>query len=215
VSDEIRQHWAQHAAAGQDSSTAGEEAAAAGVKRKAVGLPQARQSDIRRRFSCKANELTSFEFTEVCRAFLRCFVCHNIPFEVVNSPHLARALEMLRPGFLLPGATTFKDKYLYQEYQGIVLKRSRRIQESENLTLSLDGWTDPNKRSIFAFVLIFPEDREPALLETRDASAIIHSAENLAGAQCWGLVRCPCTQWVHNCCNNPQRVCVCVCVCVL
>ena len=126
VSDEIRQHWAQHAAAGQDSSTAGEEAAAAGVKRKAVGLPQARQSDIRRRFSCKANELTSFEFTEVCRAFLRCFVCHNIPFEVVNSPHLARALEMLRPGFLLPGATTFKDKYLYQEYQGCLLYTSRR-----------------------------------------------------------------------------------------
>lgn len=194
VSEEIRQHWAQQAAVGQDSSTAGEEAAAAGVKRKAVGLPQARQTDIRRRFSCKANQLTSIETTEVRRAVLRCFVCHNIPFDVVNSPHLARALEMLRPGFLLPGATTFKNKYLYQEYQGVVLKRSRRIEESENLTLSLDGWTDANKRSIFVFMLIFPEDREPALLETRDVSVIIHSAENLAGAQCWGLIRCPSTQ---------------------
>lgn len=109
-------------------------------------------------------------------------VCSNVSFSAVNSPHLSQFTVTLCPKYLLPSPTMLQEKLLPAEYASVLVKQREKIAKSHNLTLTLDGWTDVQKRSILAFVLLFL-DRKAMLLETEDVSDIIHSAEHLAGGQ--------------------------------
>jgi hypothetical protein len=109
-------------------------------------------------------------------------VCGGISFNAFcNNPHLAAGLELLRPQYSLPGATTMRDTLLEKEYCAVITKVKAKIETAFNLTLSVDAWTDAQKRSILAFVLQFM-DRTAAVLCTREASATSHTGEFMAGA---------------------------------
>jgi hypothetical protein len=173
VPKEVREQWEQRAAKGRSKSMSGEKAVAAGVKR-------TRQSDIRRALPSRDWELTDNEVEEVNHHFLRFLVTSNVAFNAVDNPHLHAALAKLRPQYQLPSPYTFRVQLLEQEYLGVIAKLKEKIGWSQNLTLAVDGWTDALKRSIFAFVLQFP-DRTAHLLASRQAFADKHIGEFIAG----------------------------------
>lgn len=173
VPQDVRQYWVGVLSSKQASSTAGEQAVLSGVKRKA------HQQDIRRHLSSRDWALTASEQEEVSFHLLRFGVTANLAFTQFNNVHFHAALAKLRPQYHLPAPTTFT-RLLEREYLGVMEKLRIEISQSENLTLSLDAWTDAMKRSIFAFVLMFP-DRTIRLLESREISLDKHTSELLAG----------------------------------
>jgi hypothetical protein len=71
---------------------------------------------------------------------------------------------------------------------GLMLKEQARAKQAlqertlapENLTVSVDGWTDQAKHSVYACTLSFP-DGTTALFDAVDLSEETHSGKNLAG----------------------------------
>jgi len=174
VPQDVRQHWLGVFSSKQASSTAGEQAVLTGVKRKAQ-----HQQDIRRHLGSRDWGLTASEKEGVSFDLLRFAVTANLGFQQFNNVHLHAALAKLRPQYSLPSPTAFT-RLLDSEYLGVMEKLRVKISNSQNLTLSLDGWTDACKRSIIAFVLLFP-DRTMRLLESRELSLDRHTGEFLAG----------------------------------
>jgi hypothetical protein len=148
----------------------------AGVKRKA------KQQDIRRHLPHSSWALTASEQQEVNFHLLRFIVTANLAFVQANNPHLHAALAKLRPQYNVPSPSTF-NQLLDQEYLAVMIKLKDKISSSQNMTLSVDAWTDAMKRSIIAFVLQFP-DRTARLLESCEASIDKHTGEFLAGEHC-------------------------------
>jgi hypothetical protein len=118
-------------------------------------------------------DLTESERESVSYDLLRFAVTSNLGFKQFNNLHLHTALAKLRPQYSVPCPTAFT-VLLDREYLGVMEKFRVKISNSQNLTLSLDGWTDACKRSILAFVLLFP-DRTMRLLESRELSLDRHT----------------------------------------
>ena len=148
---DVRQHWLGVFSSKQASSTAGEQAVLSGVKRKAQ-----HQQDIRRHLASRDWDLTESERESVSYDLLRFAITSNLGFKQFNNVHLHAALAKLRPQYSVPSPTAFT-VLLDREYLGVMEKLRVKISNSQNLTLSLDGWTDACKRSILAFVLLFPD----------------------------------------------------------
>jgi hypothetical protein len=176
VPQDVRQHWLDVFSSKQASSTAGEQAVLAGVKRKAQ-----HQQDIRRHLASRDWDLTESERESVSYDLLRFAVTANLGFKQFNNVHLHAAFAKLRPQYRVPSPTAFT-MLLDREYLGVMEKIRVKIRDSQNLTLSLDCWTDACKRSILAFVLQFP-DRTLRLLESRELSLDRHTGELLAGGR--------------------------------
>jgi hypothetical protein len=183
VPADVRKYWLDEFSSKQASSTAGEQAVIAGVKRKAQ-----QQHDIRRSLPSKAWDLSSTEQEDVSYHLLRFAVTANLGFRQLNNVHLHAALSKLRPQYNPPAPTTLT-RMLDQEYLGVMAKLKQKISQSQNLTLSLDGWTDACKRAIIAFVLMFP-DRTICLLESREVSLEKHTGEFLAGGLDFAATHC-------------------------
>jgi hypothetical protein len=191
VPKDVRDKWIIAAAEGGDQHTDGEDAVQLGKRSRdsitsSSSSSSSRQMDVRRfgrgQNSMLKEALTKEEKKRADFSWLRYMVCSNVPFRSANSPHLSQFLVTLCPNYQLPSPTTLQEKLLPAEYASVLVKQRTKISKSHNLTLALDGWTDEQKYSILAFVLLFP-DRTATLLETQDVSDIIHSAENMAGEQ--------------------------------
>jgi hypothetical protein len=139
VPEHVRQHWLGVFSSKQASSTAGEQAVLGGVKRKAQ-----HQQDIRRHLASRDWDLTESERESVSYDLLRFAVTSNLGFKHFNNVHLHAALAKLRPQYSVPCPTAFT-VLLDREYLGVMEKLRVKISNSQNLTLSLDGWTDACK----------------------------------------------------------------------
>jgi hypothetical protein len=139
VPEHVRQHWLGVFSSKQASSTAGEQAVLSGVKRKAQ-----HQQDIRRHLASRDWDLTESERESVSYDLLRFAVTSNLGFKQFNNVHLHAALAKLRPQYSVPCPTAFT-VLLDREYLGVMEKLRVKISNSQNLTLSLDGWTDACK----------------------------------------------------------------------
>jgi hypothetical protein len=87
------------------------------------------------------------------------------------------------------GRTTLSSTLLAEEYARVVTDQTRIIREQQNLTLCIDGWTDRQKKSIYATNIITP-DREMHLLGMTDLSIQTHSAEFLKGDETVNYMSC-------------------------
>ena len=188
VPQDVRQHWLGVFSSKQASSTAGEQAVLSGVKRKAQ-----HQQDIRRHLGSRDWDLTPSEKEGVSFDLLRFAVTSNLGFKQFNNVHLHAALAKLRPQYNVPCPSSFT-VLLDREYLGVMEKLRVKISNSQNLTLSLDGWTDACKRSILAFVLLFP-DRTQFLAQQQQA---LHSSSRSCSRSCSSSSSC-CSS---NCCSS-------------
>jgi hypothetical protein len=182
LTPERRLYWQQQQAGAAATSTAGEDAAAAGKKRKTSSQLSSTgtQSRVDAHMGSRLTALSASAQEEINLALLRWAACSNIPFRAFDSPHLAAAIRVLRPGYQAPSPTLFRSSLLPKEYSAVMTKVQFKIKVAQNLTLAVDAWTDRRKRSVVAFLVHLP-DRSCFLLETREASLDSHTGEYMAG----------------------------------
>jgi len=82
---------------------------------------------------------------------------------------------------IFAGRTKLAGHLLVTEHARCKQAIAARIAAAENLTVSIDGWTDEAKRSVYAFNVNFP-DGSTALLGSLDLSDETHSGVALAGS---------------------------------
>eukprot|EP00775_Hariotina_reticulata_P003312 gene3312-3588_t len=182
VPDAIRKKWVSVYSQGLTDKKDGEVAAAEGKvgrKRKAATAGSSGNYTIQRWLPGMQQQLKKGEVEQVSEHLTRWSVMHNIPSRAFERPHFLSAVTVLRPGTCLPSSTTFRGPLLTKEFLAVKAKLKEKIQASENLTLTVDGWTNARKQSVLAFVLLFP-DRTSMLLETKELSAESHTAETIA-----------------------------------
>lgn len=152
VPPSVKQSLLQQQAVKQVNSTAGEAAVEQGVKRKAApggAATSAKQRSIGHYLpGSKENALTPDEKQQIDEHMLRFFVTSNVSFNAVDNPHLHAALKTLHPGYTLPGPTKLRTTLLAKEYAACMAKLYENLLSAENLTLTVDGWTDYLGRSI-------------------------------------------------------------------
>jgi hypothetical protein len=117
----------------------------------------------------ESSELEESKIVRCNRALTRLFVCCGIPFSVVSNPFFIDFVKSLCPAYELPDRVTLAGSWMNQELVNILTVADIEVRSSGNITLGLDGWCDPNGRSIYAFILILPSGKE-----------YIHSLKNLS-----------------------------------
>ena len=70
---------------------------------------------------------------------------------------------------------------LVDSYTATLAQLKALMQAEDFLTLSVDGWTNCRKQSVYAVTVTMGSDRRTFLLHTVDLSAISHTGANLAG----------------------------------
>ncbi|GAQ83561.1 hypothetical protein KFL_001530040 [Klebsormidium nitens] len=110
---------------------------------------------------------------------LMLFVMRNIPFMVASDPYFLDFVRALRPNYAPAGDYTLRHSTLLEEAARVELAVRKKVESQGHVTLTLDGWTDAWKRSIYAFVGSFP-DRVSHLFGTEDFSDEKHTSENIA-----------------------------------
>jgi hypothetical protein len=57
-------------------------------------------------------------------------------------------------------STTISTNILHSEAATITLQIQKELQAEENITIALDGWTDPSNQNLYNFVLMTSNRRE-------------------------------------------------------
>ncbi|PKK55940.1 hypothetical protein RhiirC2_801109 [Rhizophagus irregularis] len=85
----------------------------------------------------------------------------------------------MRLGYVLPSRELLGDKLLNQETTRVNEKVKKIIEDSENLTLAIDRWTNPSGSSIYNYIILIP-NRKQYLYALNDYSRNHHTGEFLA-----------------------------------
>ncbi|PKK57746.1 hypothetical protein RhiirC2_797494 [Rhizophagus irregularis] len=80
----------------------------------------------------------------ITHTLVRVFICCGIPFSIIENPFFIEFLHKMRLGYESPTSELLSGRFLNQETARINDKIKKIIKNSENLTLALDGWTNPN-----------------------------------------------------------------------
>ncbi|CAB5366112.1 unnamed protein product [Rhizophagus irregularis] len=127
----------------------------------------------------ESTNINSQKKASITRALVRTFICCGIPFSIIENPFFIEFLHEMRPGYEPPTSELLSGKLLNQETARINDKIKEIIKNSENLTLALDGWTNPNGVSVYNYVILTP-DREQYLYALHDYSGDHHTGDFLA-----------------------------------
>ncbi|CAG8854860.1 44269_t:CDS:2, partial [Gigaspora margarita] len=103
----------------------------------------------------------------------------GISFSIIENPFFIDLLYNLCPNYQPPSREVLSGRLLDQEYSRVTIKREVILNESENLTIALDGWTSPSGNSIYNFIILTPTHNK-FLYSLKDFSMDSHTAEFLA-----------------------------------
>lgn len=129
----------------------------------------------------KQNKLPPELRRKVDQLMLRFFVTSKIPFRATNNPFLDQAFAVLRPGYATPSDEALRGALLQSEYCYVVEQQTLQLQGEQHITIALDGWTDYNHRSLYAWVATL-SDGSSRLLKVKDLSDVMHTGAAIAGA---------------------------------
>jgi hypothetical protein len=82
--------------------------------------------------------------------------------------------------FYCAGRTALSTTLLQREYALVKYQISQKIERSQALTISTDGWTNSAGLSVYGTSVIF-NDRTVELLDVADLSGPSHTGEFIAG----------------------------------
>lgn len=116
---------------------------------------------------------------ELDMKLLRLVVMEGLPFRMVDSPWFLDFVQSLRPNYWPVGSSWLASGLMLKEQARAKQALQERTLAPENLTVSVDGWTDQAKHSVYACTLSFP-DGTTALFDAVDLSEETHSGKNLA-----------------------------------
>lgn len=84
----------------------------------------------------------------------------NVSKRFAENYDFQRFCNLLRPGYTLPSRNHMIPKVLIPaEYKEVQHRVKKFAEDSDALTISTDGWTDINGKSILNFVILNPEPR--------------------------------------------------------
>ncbi|CAG8493613.1 1341_t:CDS:2 [Cetraspora pellucida] len=118
------------------------------------------------------------KINELHTLLLQSLIYSNVPFRFVENPFFALFLKKLYSSYNLPSRYILTHRIMQAEYARVLLEMVDHLEESNNLTLSLDGWTDVSGNSIYAFLLHKFENINE-VINIEDFSITRHTANNL------------------------------------
>jgi Protein of unknown function (DUF 659)/BED zinc finger len=131
-------------------------------------LPQLKQTGLED--FLESTKLSDTRRNNINTALGRFFVTCSIPFAVADHPFFIEFCKQLRPAYEPPSRTTISNNILHSEAATITIKILKELQNEENITIALDGWTDPNNRNLYNFVLM-TSNRHEYLWAIEDVSS--------------------------------------------
>ena len=108
----------------------------------------------------ESTKLTDSRRDAINAALGKFFVTCAIPFAVADHPFFIEFCKQLRPAYDPPCRTTISTNIIHSEAATITIKIQKELQLAENITIAMDGWTDPTNRQLYNFILMTPNRRE-------------------------------------------------------
>lgn len=124
--------------------------------------------------------LTSTEIAELNSAMALFFATSAVSFRLADNYFFRKFCHLLRPQYNPLSARTVSSTAMEKEFYIVRAALRKKINESDVVNLLLDGWTDIQFRSIYAFIISFPEDGKEYLFDVKDISLEHHTGEYLA-----------------------------------
>jgi hypothetical protein len=107
----------------------------------------------------KSSKLEKVKITRCNCALTWLFVCYGLPFRVVSNSFFINFVKSLCPAYELPNHVMLARPWINQELTNILIITNNEVKLFRNITLGLDGWKDPNGKSIYTFILILPSGK--------------------------------------------------------
>ncbi|CAJ0754641.1 21882_t:CDS:10 [Entrophospora sp. SA101] len=123
--------------------------------------------------------LPLFVTERIDHALLKAWVIAGIPFEVIENPFVIDLFKELNPGYTPPSRTTLSGQLLDQEVARVNLNIEKELESSNNLTLTLDGWTSRRNESLYNYIISTPSRKE-YLIALKNYSGFSHTGNFLA-----------------------------------
>jgi hypothetical protein len=118
---------------------------------------------------------------EIDAALANAGIKAGIPFRFFDSPAFRYFVKLLNPEYakVMPCSKTIGGSLLNNQYEKITVKINEILQESENLTMTSDGWTNLRGDHIVNFVVKAP-NRPPFFYKAIDTTGIPQTAPAVA-----------------------------------
>ncbi|CAG8854579.1 5798_t:CDS:2, partial [Gigaspora margarita] len=127
----------------------------------------------------ESTKLTQDRIKDINRALVKAFIVCGIPFHIIENPFFVELLKTLRPAYEPPSKDVLSGRYLAQETAFVNQAIIKQLNDSNNLTIACDGWSNPSNESIWNFVVYTPA-RCQYLWSLRNLSSERHTQEFLA-----------------------------------
>ncbi|CAB5164801.1 unnamed protein product [Rhizophagus irregularis] len=127
----------------------------------------------------KTKKLEKGYSDSIDRSITKAFVMCNIPFSTIENPWFVDLMKTLQPGYDLPSRHTLSGTYLEAELSRVNIRIVNELNNESNLTIALDGWTDPRGNSLWAFMLL-TGSRKEYLWSLEDLSSTKHTGQHIA-----------------------------------
>ncbi|RHZ75278.1 hypothetical protein Glove_216g25 [Diversispora epigaea] len=122
-----------------------------------------------------ANHCSSVPTEIVLKAFAIC----GIPWRIIESPFFIEALKETNPSYEPPTRDLFSGRIFEQQLAKVNQKINEILQQQNNLTLALDGWSSEKNYSYWNFIIMIPK-RHEYLYQLCDFSKESHTGDFLA-----------------------------------
>ncbi|RHZ88171.1 hypothetical protein Glove_26g327 [Diversispora epigaea] len=113
------------------------------------------------------------------KSLIKMWIITGVPFEIIENPFTIDFLKELNPGYAPPSRTTLSGRFLDEEVTRVNKYIDQELENAENLTLVLDGWTSIRSDSLYNFIIITSERKE-YLIALKNFSKESHTGEMLA-----------------------------------
>ena len=100
------------------------------------------------------SELATIDASVIDETITLAFIMCGIPFRVINNPFFVNALKTLNPNYNIPSREVLFGRLLDNEVAKVNKNIDEIIRSTSNITIGLDGWTTPDGKSIWCFVLL-------------------------------------------------------------
>ncbi|KAA1090948.1 hypothetical protein PGT21_018819 [Puccinia graminis f. sp. tritici] len=140
-----------------------------------LSFPSASKGSITNYFRPMSNEHTQY----LHELMLKTIVSSNLPFTILENPYFQQyQQELARCVYKFPRRKQMVDNLLPTIHAAYEVELTNNLKKEENLTISLDGWTDTGGNSIYA-VLVQRGPSVKHFVEILDLNCKRHSAENI------------------------------------
>ncbi|GBB89019.1 hypothetical protein RclHR1_15660001 [Rhizophagus clarus] len=140
--------------------------------------PNSTQTQITDHYKSSDQSLPKFVVDRLDKKVLKAWIMAGIPFNVIENPFVIDLFKDLNPGYSPPSRTTLSDRLVTEEYTRVGLAIDRDLEQSEHLTLALDGWSTSKMESIYNYI-VTTDTRMEYLIGLYDYSSESHTSEFL------------------------------------